>query len=153
MNSPATALHHHSSISGTFTAPNNPMLKLHLSHLLPMWTMGRRKDLGPMVNPTVTVLGHHSSGQLLIFSLNIWGPYFPCGPHTTKVVLRIKSLHPLTILTLKISFYYGHLKTYLSSLLRNPSCLVGWGCRIHWLHLPTMSVLDMTLNNIMVRSQ
>ena len=38
-------------------------------------------------------------------------------------------------------------------------CPVGWGCRIHWLHLcrggkttPT-SVLDMTLNNLMVRFQ
>ena len=34
------------------------------------------------------------------------------------------------------------------------SCPVGWGCRIQWLHLwiPT-SVLDMTLNNLMVRFQ
>ena len=41
------------------------------------------------------------------------------------------------------------------------SCLVGWGCRIHWLHLcrrvrpppPPMSALIMTLNNLMVRFQ
>ena len=38
-------------------------------------------------------------------------------------------------------------------------CPVSWGCRIHWLHLcrgvrPTLkSVLDMTLNNLMVRFQ
>ena len=38
-------------------------------------------------------------------------------------------------------------------------CRVGWGCRIHWLHLcrgvrpPPTSVLDMTLNSLMVRSQ
>ena len=39
-------------------------------------------------------------------------------------------------------------------------CPVGWGCRIHWLHLcrgvrppPQTSVLDMTLNNLMVRFQ
>ena len=39
------------------------------------------------------------------------------------------------------------------------SCPVGWDCRIHWLHLcrgvrphPT-SVLDMTLNSLMMRSQ
>ena len=36
-------------------------------------------------------------------------------------------------------------------------CPVGWGCRIHWLHLCRgvrplpMSILDMTLNNQMVR--
>ena len=35
----------------------------------------------------------------------------------------------------------------------------GWGCRVHWLHLcrgvtpPPMSVLDMTLNSLMVRSK
>ena len=38
-------------------------------------------------------------------------------------------------------------------------CPVSWGCRIHWLHLcrgvrpPLTSVLDMTLNNLMVRFQ
>ena len=37
-------------------------------------------------------------------------------------------------------------------------CLVGWGCRIYQLHLcrgvrPPMSVLDMILNNRMVRFQ
>ena len=39
-------------------------------------------------------------------------------------------------------------------------CPVSWGCRIHWLHLcrgvrppPITSVLDMTLNNLMLRFQ
>ena len=39
-------------------------------------------------------------------------------------------------------------------------CSVGWGCRIHWLLLcrgvrppPPTSVLDMTLNNLIVRLQ
>ena len=43
--------------------------------------------------------------------------------------------------------------------ITNEDCPVGWDCRIHWLHLcrgvrplPT-SVLDMTLNNLMVRFQ
>ena len=36
-------------------------------------------------------------------------------------------------------------------------CPVGWGCRIHWLHFcwgvrpPPTIVMDMTLNNLMVR--
>ena len=40
-----------------------------------------------------------------------------------------------------------------------PPCPVSWGWRIHWLHLcrgvrhPLTSVLDMTLNNLMVRLQ
>ena len=40
---------------------------------------------------------------------------------------------------------------------QNNICPVSWGCRIHWLRLcrgvrlPLMSVLDMTLNNLMVR--
>ena len=43
--------------------------------------------------------------------------------------------------------------------LNSLSCQVCWGWRIHWLHLcrgerPTLtSVLDMTLNNLMVRLQ
>ena len=43
-----------------------------------------------------------------------------------------------------------YLKTY---------CPVSWGCRIHWLHLcrgvrpPLTSVMDMALNNLMVRFQ
>ena len=38
-------------------------------------------------------------------------------------------------------------------------CPVSWGCRIHWLHLcrevrhPPTSILDITLNNLMVRFQ
>ena len=45
---------------------------------------------------------------------------------------------------------------FLTSLL---DCPVSWGCRIHWLYLcrgvrpPLTSVLDMTLNNLMVRFQ
>ena len=41
----------------------------------------------------------------------------------------------------------------------NSDCPVTWGCRIHWLHLcrgvkpPLKSVLDMSLNNLMVRFQ
>ena len=39
------------------------------------------------------------------------------------------------------------------------SCSIGWGCRIHWLLLcrgvrhPPTSILDMTLNNLMMRVQ
>ena len=46
-------------------------------------------------------------------------------------------------------------KSAKSSLTKH--CPVGWGCRIHWLHLcrgirsPLTSVLDMTLNNLMLR--
>ena len=43
-------------------------------------------------------------------------------------------------------------------LKRMTSCPVGWGCRIHRLHLcwgvhPQISVLDMTLNNLMMKFQ
>ena len=46
-----------------------------------------------------------------------------------------------------------------SRLIPKDSCPVSWGSRIHWLHLcrgvrpPLTSVLDMTLNNLMVRFQ
>ena len=47
-----------------------------------------------------------------------------------------------------------------SSLLniQDHNCSVGWGCRIHWLSLcrevtPPTSAPDMTLNNLMARSQ
>ena len=48
------------------------------------------------------------------------------------------------------------LTSYLTKVF---NCPVSWGCRIHWLHLgwgvrpPLTSVLDMTLNNLMVRFQ
>ena len=60
---------------------------------------------------------------------------------------------------------FWHFDIYSSSCLiifasiQNWICSVGWGCRIHWLHLcsgvrlPQMIVLDMTLNNLMVRFQ
>ena len=44
-------------------------------------------------------------------------------------------------------------------LTQKGDCPVSWGCRIHWLHLcrgvrpHQTSVLDMTLNNLMVRFQ
>ena len=52
------------------------------------------------------------------------------------------------------SVVYNECKNYLYLLL---TCPVGLGCRIHWLHFcrevrppPITSVLDMTLNNLMV---
>ena len=66
------------------------------------------------------------------------------------------SFHNLSIRN-QVQFAY-----YLTSAMRLNSvivCPVGWGCRIHRLHLcrgvrfPPTSVLHMTLNNLMVRFQ
>ena len=59
------------------------------------------------------------------------------------------------ILTLSFIFSLGN----KGSCKKSYSCPVSWGCRIHWRHLcrgvnpPITSVLDMTLNNLMVRFQ
>ena len=56
-------------------------------------------------------------------------------------------------------YFYIFDKISNSSLTQINHCPVGWGCRIHRLHLcrgvrpPLTSVLDMTLNNLMVRFQ
>ena len=54
--------------------------------------------------------------------------------------------------------FQGHSAVlYAAVLHRVFTCLVGYGCGIQWLHLcgevrqPPMSVLDMTLKNLMVR--
>ena len=63
---------------------------------------------------------------------------------------------------------YNHFTTYSHNIITHPlnialyshnvTCPVGWGCRIHRLHLCTgvrhphpTTVLDMTLNNLMVK--
>ena len=77
--------------------------------------------------------------------------------------LFVMKLHPLyqthAVISLWWCLIFGVFFFFLSwwwdFLIYN----CGWGCRIHWLHLcrggktPPMSVLDMTLNGLMVRSQ
>ena len=54
---------------------------------------------------------------------------------------------------------YIYIYIYIYIYLLFSSCPVSWGCRIHRLHFcrggkaPSTSVLDMTLNNLMVRFQ
>ena len=54
---------------------------------------------------------------------------------------------------------YIYLNITSAEVSRMSCCPVGWGCRIHRLHLcrgvtpSPISVLDMKLNNLMVRSQ
>ena len=73
-----------------------------------------------------------------------------------------------SILTHTVSIFWQFNVAFMSSSSTSSSCRgmstnfhcpVGWGCRIHRLHLcrgvrpPSTSVLDMTLNNLMVRFQ
>ena len=74
------------------------------------------------------------------------------------VILLILFLVFIVVLTHACSlFSSSRLRSGFKTPLRN--CPVSWGCRIHWLHLcrgvrpPPTSVLDMTLNNLMVRFQ
>ena len=65
-------------------------------------------------------------------------------------------LHGLFDEVSNFMWYFVHFETVHYPAL---SCPVSWDCRIHWLHLcrgvrpPLTSVLDMTLNNLMVRFQ
>ena len=55
--------------------------------------------------------------------------------------------------------FWDYYYSYIILTSQIIACPVSWGCRIHWLHLcrgvrpPITSVLDMTLNNLMVRFQ
>ena len=60
-----------------------------------------------------------------------------------------------SLLPSSVLYFYSYV-----TATQNLFCLVGWGCRIHWLHLcrgvdppPLTSVLDMTLNNLIVKFQ
>ena len=83
---------------------------------------------------------------------NISLTHIPCS----ELSFRGPKLGPHHFLILSTFFL-----VYLSKMVSKQfSCLVSWGCRIHWLHLcrgvrppPLTSVLDMTLNNLMVRFQ
>ena len=90
------------------------------------------------------------------------GPSRSCWNGTTSALLpgedtskgtRISCIDSISI---KVPIR-KNLETYL--MIHVYICPVSWGCRIHWLHLcrgvspPLTSVLDMTLNNLMVRFQ
>ena len=84
-----------------------------------------------------------------------------------QIVKRVRSMqvslaHKLTsgFLTQNsvLNLYLLYKLTSTPNILKT-ICPVGWGCRIHWLHLyrgirpPPTSVLIMTLNNLMVSFQ
>ena len=123
--------------------------------------------------------GPYSSFQQIV-RVNFLMPYclglllpFPLWPKLSATCGRFVSLleihfYNMSLLTIKLKWNI-HMKLAVATackislffhvILHNTSfCLFGWSCRIHWLHLcrgvrpprPT-SVLDMTLNNLMVR--
>ena len=63
------------------------------------------------------------------------------------------------IITTPLEIFLNNSRTHISLDYRYNYCPVSWVCRIHQLHLcrgvrlPPMSVLDMTLNNLIVRFQ
>ena len=74
--------------------------------------------------------------------------------------LEAKSMHKLKKKnSCKISKVWAYFSSFSKFVCEGIRCPVGWGCRIHWLHLgrgvrpPQTNVLDMTLNNLMVRFQ
>ena len=92
--------------------------------------------------------------------------FTPSSKHADHIcalgVLRlIQSIRLSTGKSLRYNIYESCGEQLLMNMCcsHNLCCPVSWGCRIHWLHLyrwvrpPLMSVLDMTLNNLMVRFQ
>ena len=93
----------------------------------------------------------------------------PPTPWFSSYLKKESSGHPrlrIMICLKTISITYEYLKIYKSVQIISfknsyfiSFCPVSWGCRIHRLHLcrgvipPLTSVLDMTLNNLMVRFQ
>ena len=78
--------------------------------------------------------------------------------HFETKILRSLS-KALSMRSVCVLFYFNSLLIFINLCHPNRLCPVSWGCRIHRLHLcrgvrprPT-SVLDMTLNNLMVRFQ
>ena len=94
--------------------------------------------------------------------LSLWSQDICWWPGLTSKVLvftfSFKSKEVCLISSFSIHFW-----TYIKWVPHDPwqslLCPVSWGCRIHWLQLcrgvrpPPTSVLDMTLNNLMVRFQ
>ena len=93
-----------------------------------------------------------------------WTEWFKIDVLTLKLLncFDIKMLNWIarnrTVLTSKLCSYtkLNYLKENCFDI-NSVYCPVGWDCRIHWLHLcrgvrhPPMSVLDMTVNILMVR--
>ena len=87
-----------------------------------------------------------------------WVPNSCMHPHYKMVLSQIQPVQNLNEYLAPPRFFEGQ---HNSSIITSTAftCPVSWGCRIHWLHLcrgvrpPPTSVLDMTLNNLMVRFQ
>ena len=94
-----------------------------------------------------------------------WLPSTKVANFTLYYDIRILLWLKYIIILLLASFCHQFEQVFLWSLIDSKSlqafnCPVGWGYRIHWLlhcrgvrPLPPMSVLDTTLNNLMVRFQ
>ena len=107
--------------------------------------------------PTQSSLALYSRCANLLHSLIIWLMVSSLSPHSLHLlfcwVLPILTLIWLVLIYSRFDMI-GHSLRFFPI---NIYCPVGWGCRIHRLHLcrgvrpPPMSVLDMALNNLMVR--
>ena len=102
--------------------------------------------------------------SLVIWSLQEMFIWFYNVSFVVCIIIRDLIVMGLALLRFFIAIWAWILFLLLSNCHKNPvlyryDCPVGWGCRIHWLHLcrgirsTLTSVLDMTLNNLMVRFQ
>ena len=112
----------------------------------------------------------YSMRRILLLSRNTVGVFYGHGL-LGYLYQCIKSLKSLKLYIYIYNFTKSNLSIYLSKWIVRLCTLtfvqpisyfnwpVSWGCRIHWLHFcrgvrpPLTSVLDMILNNLMVRLQ